>query len=48
MARERNEKEKKMGHKRHINSLFLTHLILLERLRRNDFNYTLKEYQMKL
>jgi hypothetical protein len=44
MRKEKKEK-KRMGPCRHTETLFSTHLVLLERFRRNDFNYTLKEQQ---
>jgi hypothetical protein len=45
MRKKKKEKKKRMGPCRHTETLFSTHLILLERFRRNDFNYTLKEQQ---
>jgi hypothetical protein len=41
----KKKKKKRMGPCRHTETLFSTHLVLLERFRRNDFNYTLKEQQ---
>ena len=48
-GRRENEgrKVKTINHYKHIKVLFLTYLVLLERFRRNDFNYTLKNHQIR-
>jgi hypothetical protein len=47
VAREINEERKKEKKEWVFETLFLTYPIFLEKSRQNNFNYILKEYQMK-
>jgi hypothetical protein len=41
----RRKRKKKMGYRKHIKALCFTHVVLLERSRRNDSIYTLEDYR---